>query len=79
MGTKNDPLASDFVMDEQRVREWRNSLVSQLQARATPDSLAALSQLVAENSGDWSLKGALAEAEDRDHNRLFTIQGVVGV
>jgi len=72
--SQTDTLTDGFVSDDQHVRDWRNGIVAELQARATPDALAALARLVASRPDDYRLKAALADAEARDHDENW--QGV---
>ncbi|MCR6491437.1 hypothetical protein [Cellulomonas sp. P24] len=66
--SQTDTLVNGFVSDDQRVRDWRNSIVAELQARATPDALAALAGLVDSRPDNYRLQAALADAEARDYD-----------
>ncbi len=72
--SQTDTLTNGFVSDDQHVRDWRNGIVTELQARATPNALAALAQLVDSHPDDYRLQAALADAEARDHDDSW--QGV---
>lgn len=72
--SRTDTLTSGFVTDDDHVRDWRNGIAEELQAQATDEALAALSQLVASRPNDYRLLTALAEAEARDHDESW--QGV---
>lgn len=66
--SQSDPLVDGFVSDDQHVRDWRNGIVAELQARATPQALAALASLLADRPDDYRLRAALADAEARDRD-----------
>lgn len=64
----SDTDTYDAVTDDEHVRDWRDGLVAELQARATPDALTALAALAAGRPDDYRLQAALADAEVRDHD-----------
>lgn len=66
--SQSDTSEEGFVSDDRLVRDWRNGIVAELQARATPQALAALAQLLASHPDDYRLQAALADAETRDHD-----------
>ena len=72
--SQTDIVTDGFISDDEPFRDWRNGIVAELQARATPESLAALARLVASRSEDYRLQAALADAEARDHDENW--QGV---
>lgn len=72
--SQTDTFGSGFLSEDERVRNWRNSIVAELQQRATPGALAALAGLVASHPDNYRLQTALAEAEARDHEENW--QGV---
>lgn len=66
--SQSDTFENGFVSDDRHVRDWRNGIVAELQARATPQALAALARLLASRPDDYRLQAALADAESRDHD-----------
>lgn len=66
--SQSDTFEDGFVSDDHHVRDWRNGIVAELQARATPQALAALARLLASRPDDYRLQAALADAETRDHD-----------
>ena len=66
--SQTDTFEDGFVSDDQHVRDWRNGIVAELQARATPEALAAMARLLASRPDDYRLQAALADAETRDHD-----------
>lgn len=66
--SQSDTFKGGFASDDQQVRNWRDSIVAELQARATPQALAALARLLASRPDDYRLQAALADAEIRDRD-----------
>ncbi|NCC28377.1 MAG: hypothetical protein EOM22_09595 [Gammaproteobacteria bacterium] len=66
--SQSDTFDDGFVSDDQQVRNWRNSIIAELQARATPQALAALAGLLDSRPDDYRLQAALADAESRDRD-----------
>lgn len=66
--SQSDTFEDGFVSDDQQVRNWRNTIVAELQGRATPQALAALARLLASRPDDYRLQAALADAETRDRD-----------
>jgi hypothetical protein len=66
--SQTDTFEDGFVSDDQHVREWRNGIVAELQARATSQALAALARLLASRPDNYRLQAAHADAETRDHD-----------
>jgi len=66
--SETDTFEDGFVSDDRHVRDWRNGIVAELQARATPQALAALARLLDSRPDDYRLQAALEDAETRDHN-----------
>lgn len=65
--SQSDTFEEGFVSDDRLVGDWRNSIVAELQARATPQALSALARFLASHPDDYRLQAALADAETRDH------------
>lgn len=66
--SQSDTFEDGYVSDDQHVRDWRNRIVAELQARATPQALAALARLLTSRPDDYRLQAAFADAETRDHD-----------